>query len=165
MESLEGNQICEWAGNLGLGHGPRFEVQLPPFETHYRGVYADGHRSGREASAATDLLTRLGPWDECLVRITAWGVWPSGEDWPAFYAWRGALGEQRSLETAPGHRFDPGEGPRLVELITLIMGNAWDADVLCARLGRADEIFGRISHDEWYEIRVASPLGPSSAGR
>jgi hypothetical protein len=56
--------------------------------------------------AAHDLIDSLGKWDEYLAWITLWGVWPSGEDWPEFYAWRGALGERRSLDIAPGHRFD-----------------------------------------------------------
>ena len=72
-----------------------------------------------------------------------------------FYQWRGARGERRSLRIAPGHRFDAGEETLLKELITLIMQNAWDAEVLCARDGRADGLRGRISHNEWYEI-----LGP-----
>jgi len=32
------------------------------------------------------------------------------------------------------------------------MENAWDADILCSREGRATGTRGRISHDEWYEI-------------
>ena len=90
--------------------------------------------------------------------ITLWGVWSSGEDWPRFYAWRGALGERRSLDAAPGHRFDSGEIHLLAELLELVMDNAWDANILCSRNGRADGLRGRISHDEWYEI-----LGPSSS--
>jgi hypothetical protein len=98
------------------------------------------------------------------VWIRSWGVWPSGENWPQFYAWRGALGERRSLDTAPGHCFERGEDQLLVQLLTLIMQNAWDADVLCARAGRADEVFARISHDEWYEIRDAASGARKSAG-
>jgi hypothetical protein len=79
-------------------------------------------------------------------------VWPSGEDWPQFYAWRGALGERRSLEKAPGHRFDPGETLLLAALLKVIMENAWDADVLCSVRGRADKLRARISHDEWFEL-------------
>jgi hypothetical protein len=51
----------------------------------HRGEYAHGRRSGEEAAAAEDLVTRLGEWDECLVVITLWNVWPSSEDWPTFY--------------------------------------------------------------------------------
>jgi hypothetical protein len=63
-------------------------------------------------------------------------VWPSSEDWPAFYAWRGALGERRSLEKAPAHRFVSGEVELLGELLTLAMENAWDADVARWTAGR-----------------------------
>jgi hypothetical protein len=152
VEFLEDNQICQWAEERGLLYAERFELRLPELPSMYRATYADGRRSGREGTAAEDLVARLGPWDECLVRIRAWGVWPSGEDWPRFYAWRGALGERRSLETAPGHRFDPGETVLLAALFKLIMENAWDADILCSVRGRADKVRARISHDEWFEV-------------
>jgi hypothetical protein len=84
-------------------------------------------------------------------------VWPSGEDWPQYYAWRGALGERRSLETAPGHQFDRGETLILAGLLKLIMENAWDADILCSVRGRADKVRGRISHDEWFELLGSPP--------
>jgi hypothetical protein len=87
-----------------------------------------------------------------VVVITGWGVWLSSEDWPTFYQWRGDRGEGRSLRVAPGHQFQNNEDALLRELVTLIMQNAWDADVLGARDGRADGFRGRISHNEWYEV-------------
>jgi hypothetical protein len=152
VEFLEDNQICEWAEEHGIIRGEAFEVRLPDLPSRHRAAYADGRRSGREAAAAEELIVGLGLWDECLVWIKLWGVWPSHEDWPQFYAWRGGLGERRSLETAPGHRFDRAERVLLVALVTLIMENAWDADVLCSVGGRADRVRARISHDEWFEV-------------
>jgi len=152
MEFLEHNQICHWAEERGLRRGDGFAVQLPDLEPHLKKVYAHGRSSGLEAAAAHDLLAGFGKWDECLVWITLWGVWPSGEDWPEFYAWRGALGERRSVQVAPGHRFESSEVPSLARLLTLIMKNAWDADILCSRSGRADQLRAKISHDEWYQL-------------
>ena len=152
MEFLEDNQISEWASERGLERGEGFDVQLPDLASGGRRSYAWGGRSGREREAAVELVGCLGPWDECLVWVRHWDVWPSSEDWPKFYGWRGRLGERRSLERAGGHRFDSGESELLAELLTIIMENAWDADILCARSGRADGLRGRISHDEWYEI-------------
>jgi hypothetical protein len=50
---------------------------------HYR-QYAQGRRSGEEAGAAADLDRRLGEWDECLVAVTLWNVWPSSEGFVRF---------------------------------------------------------------------------------
>jgi hypothetical protein len=152
VDFLEDNQIGAWAEERALQRGAGFTLQLPELESHPRKAYANGHRSGREAPAARDLIAGLGSWDECLVWITAWGVWSSGEDWPQFYAWRGALGERRSLGAAPGHRFGSGELALLAELLELIMTNAWDAHILCSRNGRADGLRAMISHDEWYQL-------------
>jgi hypothetical protein len=151
MEFLEENQICEWAAERGLPRGED-SVVLPSLSSRGRKPYARGGRSGREGAAAGDLVAGLGSWDECLVWVRLWSVWPSSEDWPRFYAWRGGLGERRSLRVAPGHRFESGEAALLTELLTLIMENAWDTDVLCSRSGRADGLRGRICHDEWCEI-------------
>jgi len=161
VEFLESIEICQWANARGVrcdAHADAdLRVQLPELEPGAVIAYAAGRRSGREAAAARDLVRGLGEWDECLAWIRVWGVWPSREDWPAFYAWRGARGEHRSLDEAPGHRFDRHDRPLLIELVTLVMENAWDADVLCCRQGRADRLRATISHDEWYQL-----LGSSS---
>ena len=152
MEFLETNQICEWATEHGLvtGHGSSVELPILPSARH--ASYANGSRSGLEGAAARDLVLALGNWDECVLWIREWGIWGSGEDWPKFYAWRGALSERRSLEKAPGHRFAAGEAARLVELLTLVMENAWDADVFCAIGSDARLVRAHVSHDEWFEV-------------
>ena len=144
-----------WASEHGLHCTGSFELQLPELELVWDDAYANGRRSGREAAVAGELLQRLGEWDECLVVVTQWGVWPSGEDWPRYYAWRGAQGERRELWKAPGHRFAPTERGLIQELLTLIMENGWDADVLCSVGGRADRRLAKVSHDEWCEVRAA----------
>jgi hypothetical protein len=152
MDFLEDNQIREWATERAVQRVDDLGAQLPNLSSRGRRPYGRGGRSGREDAAAADLVAGLGSWDECLVWVRLWGVWPSSEDWPRYYAWRGRLGERRSLEVAPGHRFESGEVSQLTELLTLIMENAWDADIFCSRSGRADALRGKICHDEWYEI-------------
>jgi hypothetical protein len=157
MDFLEDNQICAWAVEHGLRCGDAFAVQLPELEPHPPRVYAHGRRSGLEAADARDLVDALGTWDECLVWITLWGVWGSGEDWPEYYAWRGSLGERRSLDVAPGHRFDRDEVALLTQLLELVMKNAWDADILCSRDRSASQLRAKISHDEWYQLLGSLP--------
>ena len=79
MNFLDDNQICAWAEEHGLQRGQGSQVSLPALPSVYRREYANGRRSGDERSAVEDLIKRLGPWEECLVLITEWGVWPSGE--------------------------------------------------------------------------------------
>jgi hypothetical protein len=101
-----------------------------------------------------DFRTRHVRWhgwsfDECLVWVTAWGIWGSGEDWPAFYAWRGAQNEQRSLEKAPGHRFVPEE----IEKLTPVQHVS--ADTL-ARRNLADRTDGLRPPSNSEELLVAT---------
>lgn len=156
MDILEDNDIRTWAQERGIPSNPdTLDVQLPKLPSRYVRSYARGSRSGHERRAAEDLVITLNDWDECLVWITGWGVWPSGENWPQFYAWRGAQNERRSLDVAAGHRFDRNETELLTQLLTLIMENAWDAEILCSRDRTATLVRARISHDEWYELLEA----------
>jgi hypothetical protein len=152
MEFLELNQICEWASKNGLKVDDLLRVQLPNLPCQHHAFYASRSRSGEERSHARDLINRLGGWDECVVWVRQWGVWPSHEDWPAFFAWRGARGGKRSLEVVPGHRFHGEESEGLIDLLQLTMENAWDADVLVSRKGNAYEKRAHISHDDWFEV-------------
>ena len=152
MEFVEITRISEWAELHSLVTGDEFNVQLPALPSNFSSTYAEGGRSGREEASAKELINRLGSWDECLVWITGWGVWPSSEDWPKFYAWRGSFGERRSLNETPGHLFKPRENQVLEQLLTIVMENGWDANILCSVDRRADKILGRISHDEWFEV-------------
>jgi len=56
----------------------------------------------------------------------------------------------------PGTVLAAQKTPLLAELLTLIMENAWDADVLCSCGGRADLKRATISHDERFEVFGAS---------
>jgi hypothetical protein len=157
MDFLEDIEIGEWATERGLKRTSGSKIELPELEPHAPREYAHGRRSGLEAGAARDLANALGAWDECLVWITLWGVWRSGEDWPEFYAWRGSLGERRSLKVAPGHRFAKDEVALLTQLLELVMKNAWDADILCSRDRNANQLRAKISHDEWYQLLGSLP--------
>jgi len=152
MEFLEITRISEWAERHGLSTGDEFRVQLPVLPSKFSSTYAAGGRSGREEASAKTLIHQLGIWEECLVWITGWGVWPSSEDWPKYYAWRGSFGERRSLNEAPGHLFKQDESHLLDQLLALIMENAWEANILCSVEHRADIILAKISHDEWFEV-------------
>ncbi len=159
MEFLEDNEICAWAKDHGLACKDQFRLALPalPVLKHYSGSGSDGR--GRGAEVVEAVLRDLTPWDECVVIVTLWSVWPSSEDWPRVYAWRGVRGERRSLEVAPGHHFMPSEADLLRELLVLIADNGWDAIVLCARDGRATDVRATASHDGYWEI-----LGTGRAG-
>jgi hypothetical protein len=122
-----------------------------------RATYARGHRSGREWAVAAACVQALGRWDECLLWVRGWGVWPSSEDWPAYYALRGARGERRSLEKAPGHLFTPAEQELLATFLTQVMQNGWDAEVLPVGSKPPATKRVHVSHDEWLEIRSTTP--------
>src|SRR2546429_5133723 len=78
-------------------------LTIPRSCTASAAPYARGQRSAIESSVARECVRALGRWDECLLWVRTWGVWGSSENWPAYYALRGARGQRRALEKAPGH--------------------------------------------------------------
>jgi hypothetical protein len=166
MDALEDIVIWDWCREHGValagdqaGWGEPVRLAEDSTLVHCSTVYyAEGKRSGREPAVAAAAVRALGAWDECLVWLTEWGVWPSSEDWPRFYAWRGAQGERRSLEAAPGHRFLAAETSELQELLTQILENGWDATLLPAQDGAVTDRRIVTSHDEWIEVRSREPV-------
>lgn len=160
MLFLEINEIWLWCEEHQISLEDRARPADDESLTHRgRWLYGDGGRSGREASVAADCLRALGDWNECLLWITLVGVWASGEDWPAFYAWRGARSEKRSVEAAPGYLFASNENDLMRDVLTQVMENAWDAFVLPVTDNAAPRVRARISHDEWIEVHGREAVG------
>lgn len=160
MRFLEESEVELWCAEraIALADGEARLAADPRLSHRSRVLYASGGRSGREPAVAEAAVRALGDWEECLLWITLVGVWPSGEDWPAYYALRGAEGERRSLGTAPGHLFAADEQSKLAPFLSIVMENGWDAWALPARGGRPTEARLRVSHDEWVELQASTPI-------
>ncbi len=109
------------------------------------------------ASVTEACLAALGSWDECLLWATDWDIWESDEDWPAFYAARGARGERHSLAAKPGHLFGVGEAADLRLFLGMVIQNGWDAHVLPVHVGTGARRL-RCSHDGWVELTATTPV-------
>jgi hypothetical protein len=158
MRFLQINEVWAWCAEHGvhLESGDSRPESDPAFTNRKRVQYAAGRRSGREAAFAKACIQTFGEWDECLLWVTLWGVWPSGEDWPRYYDARGRRGMPLSLRDAPGHWFGPGEKSDLLEFLTMVLEFAWDAYILPVHAGSGNGMRVEISHDEWLEVQSAS---------
>src|SRR5437899_7473077 len=158
MRFIETNEIEQWCADHGVPLAADATLPDDPALVHKkRATYARGGRSGREWAVAAACVQALGRWDDCLLWVRSWGIWPSGEDWPAYYALRGAQGELRSLQKAPGHLFTGAEQELLATLLTHVMQNGWDADVLPVSSTPTATRRVHVSHDEWLEVRSTTP--------
>jgi len=157
---FETGEVELWCAERGvaLAEGEARVAPDPRLAHPARMRYAEGQRSGRERAVAAAAVRALGAWDECLLWVTLVGVWPSTEDWPAYYALRGAEGERRSLGISPGHWFAREESAKLEQFLAAVMQNGWDAWVLPARDGTATDRRVRVSHDEWLEVQSSAPV-------
>ena len=150
MRFIETNEIQEWCKDRRIALADDGALLDDPTLLHRkRAPYARGQRSAMESSVARECVRALGRWDECLLWVRTWGVWGSSENWPAYYALRGARGERRALEKAPGHLFERVDQEDCLRFLAQVMENAWDADVIVVpKIKRL-----RISHDEWVELQ------------
>ncbi len=159
MQFLHLNETWAWCAEHGVAvdderHRPADD---PTLLHRYRAQYADGGPSGREAASAEATILALGEWDEALLWITEWGIWPSSEDWPRFYAARGAHGERMSLAEKPGHIFRRNEVGELRGFLTILMQQGWGGWLLLTAKGVLVPLRIVISHDEWLELQAAEP--------
>jgi hypothetical protein len=153
MTFLYGNEIDEW---LGFDTGNDYigqELSVRP-ASDPTDILRYGHFVGAipDETILDEIARTLGEWEECLLWVTLWGVWASGEDWPAYYAARGNRGERLSLVEKPGHLFSPKETEDLREFLGHILRNAWNATVLVKRGGALAAERAYISHDECIEL-------------
>jgi hypothetical protein len=155
------NEICEWCAEHGLEIDDPFQVTLPSFPHSQRLVFEVDGKPARASDAAAACIAAISDWDELLIWITLWDVWPSSEDWPDFYAWRGALGQKQSLSEIPGHIFRPDDLNLLRELFEKTMRNGWDARIICGTGDRADQLGAFISHDGYVDLFALRPLDVS----
>jgi hypothetical protein len=143
MRFMEEPDIQAWLQR----HGIRID---PPFSVEDRAEVSRRARPATLRAAAERCAASLGAWRECLLLVTEWDIWPGGVDWPAYYAARGAQGEKRSLEVAPGHLFKAGEADLLAGFLAMVLAHGWDALVIPAA-----GPFVCVSHDGWLECRTA----------
>ena len=154
MRYLDLYDIREWcaAHQVPLepeDSGPAPDPRLAPI---LHRVYGWDGPSGSEPEVAAETVCALGDWTTCLIWIVLYGVWPSSEDWPAYYARRGARGEPRSLGDAPGHLYTPEDRASLEADLAQLMTFGWEAHVLPASADAAPGVRVFISHDGWLEV-------------
>ena len=158
MRITEINEICEWCAEYGLVVEDSFKVNFPSYSHSAKFFYEVDGKPKHSSEAATACLKSFGAWDETLVWITQWGIWPSSEDWPDFYNWRGSQGEKRELHKAPGHFFNFDEAEMLFELVERIINFGWDAQLLVRTNQMIAQKGAFISHDGFITLSSASQI-------
>jgi hypothetical protein len=163
MQILEYPFIWEWCREHGAelnepdDAAPRLRDD-PALLHRSRLVFAPHGPSGYEPAVASAILDALGSWTECLLWITGWGVWPSSEDWPRYYALRARSGQRLSIDVAPGHLATPADAAEFSELLLQVLEQGWDAVLLPARDGRVIPLRVAVSHDGWTAVHAAEPV-------
>jgi hypothetical protein len=107
------------------------------------------HRAFAMASWIASHLTFNEP---VLLWITEWGIWPSSENWHAYYALRQLSSDKRLLHEAPGHLFLNFEMNEFASILQLALLNGWGGYIL----PHSNVVNAFFSHDEYMEFFAES---------
>ena len=155
MTFLELNEVWEWCRTRGVALDTNQDLLPVSSGERLRETFTFGSSSGLAGAEAARVARRcvsaLDAWDETLLWITGWGVWPSSEDWPTYYAARGGKGERRSLDVTPGHLFHGRERGACEAFLAVVLANGWDAHLLAAMEGSVHRR-AFVSHDQWVQV-------------
>jgi hypothetical protein len=171
MKILDEVFLWEWCRNRDVvdedddppARPPRIRPD-PALEHRARIVFAPNGPVGHEPAVADAILAALGRWDECLLWVTAWGIWPSSEDWPRYYALRARQGCRASIDTAPAHLARRGDEAELRELVLQVLENGWDATLLIDVGGALAPRRIQLSHDGFVTLFTRDPAEFAVAG-
>jgi hypothetical protein len=159
MKIFWSNEVWEWYRNNNLQNFIDEkdiyynEPVLPEFVYKDKLLFnVEGNRPNQDVIVESVLSNLIG-WTECLVIITQWGVWPSAEDWPRFYSWRGNNGSKFSLYDAPGHLFNLTDFSELKELLTQVFEFGWEGYLLFKSNNSVVDPIVFVSHDGWLEVK------------
>jgi hypothetical protein len=95
----------------------------------------------------------LKPRHNCLVWMTAFGIFPSSENPHLYYRLRQSYGDPRLLEEAPGHLFLEYEEADAATFVEVSILNGWDVHVLPElAYGGPDTARAFVCHDEWVAL-------------
>lgn len=124
--------------------------ELKPFRT-WR-IPSD---AGRKMSLSKHIFSSL-VWDDGgVLLITGHGVWPSCENMLLFDGFRRNLGEERSVDEAPGHLIEINSAAEAEATFALGLYYMWDMLLVNAR----DKLVIHVDHHE--EMSLATTHGES----
>lgn len=110
--------------------------------------------SNRRCAIVKHILSWLPADGTCLLWITSWGIWASGENAELLYQLRAAHGETRQLHEAPGQEMHMEDRVTLECLLDVCIYNLWDATLADAH----HRFIIQFSHDEYFQIACTPVL-------
>jgi hypothetical protein len=102
------------------------------------------------ARSVADAVTYRQP---CLLRMTAWEIWPSSNNWHLYYRLRQSYGDRLLLDEAPGHLFLEHETEDLTTFLYMAMLFGWDAELRPIETS----VSGQLSHDKFLDLYSDDP--------
>lgn len=145
MRIVDKTEAMEWLSLRGItdSEGRIAKSLFPRQATRY--IEKD---SGAKTGFARVLASHFSEFDESMLWIDEWGIWPTSENHDLFNGYRQSLGETRPVRDRPAHICTPTDEAAVFSLLSMVLYFVWGA-VLAASSG---EVVVRISHDEWVDV-------------
>ncbi len=152
MTTLDRAKAIGWLSSKGVTRSKgRYVIEEPMRKATYP-IPTD---SGKKTVIARELARQLGRFDEVMLWIDEFGIWPSSENWYLFDMFRRSLGERKHLHERPGHIFTAGDFDAVFGLLSMVLYFNWGA-VLAPSSGT---LVVRISHDEFIDVYAKDSIG------
>ncbi|MCL5257021.1 MAG: hypothetical protein M1319_04390 [Chloroflexi bacterium] len=153
MKIVDKVESIKWLASKGVidSEGTILRSSFPRQATYY----ITSLDSGAKTVIARTLMLQFAKFDESMLWIDEYKVWPAAENWNLFDGYRRSLGERKPLWERPGHIFAPGDGETVFSLLCMVLYFIWGAIVAPA----SGELVVRISHDDWIDIYAKEDMG------
>ncbi|MCB0076907.1 MAG: hypothetical protein KDD73_05740 [Anaerolineales bacterium] len=108
-------------------------------------MYPIPHDAGRKMALAKGLIGYWLDWSGGgLLFIKEYGIWPTSEYMPLFDGYRRALGENRSIDEAPGYLIAEEMLEPAIAFLAMALYFMWDVILVSV----ADRLTIELTHDE-----------------
>lgn len=115
---------------------------------HFKQSYRIPNDSGRKSALANCIVRLFTSASEICMFVHEYGVFPSCEIRDLFDGYRNHLGEERTLEEAPGHIFSKDELREFVSLLSCVLYFSWG----CHIISQDNGVYLKVSHDEYFDV-------------
>jgi hypothetical protein len=143
MRFISSDEAATWASRFAPAGSPERYPESQPAGWHGIQVEFVNQPGHRHYWIARELVRAVSPWTSCLLWITTFGVWPSGENLHLYYRFRNSYREASHLDERPALIALKHEAVDVESFLHFAVLFGWDAYLVTV------EDYGRVfvSHD------------------
>jgi hypothetical protein len=109
-------------------------------------------QAAHEIHIARKITEWINPYDECILWIREYGIWPSHENWFLYERLRSSYGDTAKIAEAPLHVFYSTESNDLTTFLELALRFGWGGDIIYKPKIKPTPLYLRFNHHGWFFV-------------